>query len=158
MALGRLAYMTSPWTLLGVDAALRGSWAADTCSPDDLDRAGWHPGNPAWGHCDITALVVHDIFGGRLVRGEVHAAHGEQQGFHWWNSLPGGIELDLTREQFREGQVVSAACALARPVGPLPHRWAEYLLLRERVAARLGSLPGPAGGSSSGGPEEPRDI
>jgi hypothetical protein len=139
---GTLAPMTTPWTLLDVDAALRASWAADTCSPDDLDRAPWHPGNPAWGHCDITALVVHDIFGGLLVQGEVHDIHGEQQGFHWWNRLPGGAELDVTREQFRDGQAVSEVRAITRPVGPLPHRWAEYLLLRERVSARLGPLPG----------------
>ncbi|MFG1928822.1 hypothetical protein [Cryptosporangium sp. NPDC048952] len=52
-----------PWNLLTLDSALRASWAADTCSPNDLERAGWQPENPAWGHCDITALIVNDIFG-----------------------------------------------------------------------------------------------
>ncbi|MFE9650365.1 hypothetical protein ACFYO0_40960 [Streptomyces sp. NPDC006365] len=89
-----------PWNLLDLDKALRASWAADTCSPDD--QADWQPGNPAWGHCDITALIVNDVFGGDLMVGEVHR-DGTQRSFHWWNRLPSGVELDLTREQFQHG-------------------------------------------------------
>ncbi|MFE1292859.1 hypothetical protein [Streptomyces sp. NPDC058751] len=128
------------WNLLDLDKALRASWAADTASPDD--QADWEPGNPAWGHCDITALVVHDIFGGDLVVGEVYLAGGGQRGFHWWNRLPSGVELDLTREQFRDGQTVTAARVVERPPGPL-RRWDEYLLLRKRVIGMLGALPEP---------------
>jgi hypothetical protein len=131
----------TPLTLAAVDEALRAAWAADTCSPDDVARAAWHPDNPAWGHCDITALVVGDIFGGDLMVGEVHAADGSQHGFHSWNVLPTGVQLDLTFEQFRQGQVVTGARVVERPPGPLPRRREEYALLRERVAARLGPLP-----------------
>ncbi|MEU9197846.1 YunG family protein [Streptomyces hundungensis] len=131
-----------PWSLLDIEQALRSSWAADTCSPDDITRAGWRSDNPAWGHCDITALIVHDIFGGDLVVGEVHLG-GEQHGFHWWNRLPSGLELDLPREQFRRGQSVTAARVVPRPPGPVPRRWGEYLLLRERVVEHLGPLPEP---------------
>ncbi|MGW5098661.1 YunG family protein [Streptomyces nodosus] len=134
--------MTS-WNLLDIDKALRASWSADTCSPDDLDRAPWQPDNPSWGHCDITALIVNDLFGGDLVVGEVHC-DGEQQGFHWWNRLPSGVELDLTYEQFTRGQTVSAGRVVERPPGPLPRRWEEYLLLRERVTKYLGRFPEPA--------------
>ncbi|WP_438828372.1 YunG family protein [Streptomyces hesseae] len=128
------------WNLLDLDRALRAGWAADTCSPDN--RADWGPDNPAWGHCDITALIVNDIFAGDLVVGEVHL-DGDQHGFHWWNRLPSGVELDLTREQFRQGQTVTAARVVERPPGPLRRR-EEYLLLRKRVAKHLGDLPGPA--------------
>ncbi|MFD3548664.1 hypothetical protein ACFWUW_24190 [Streptomyces sp. NPDC058655] len=82
------------------------------------------------------------MFGGDLVVGEVHV-DGGQQGFHWWNRLPGGVESDLTHEQFRRGEIVAGARVVARPPGPLK-RWEEYLLLRERVASRLGRLPEPA--------------
>ncbi|SEP07713.1 YunG family protein [Actinacidiphila rubida] len=133
------------WTLAAVEEALRDSWAADTCSPDDLARGGWHPDNPAWGHCDITALVVNDLFGGDLVVGEVRDGD-ERAGYHWWNVLPTGVEIDLTRDQFRRGQTVTAARTVRRPPGPLPRRAAEYALLRERVAERLGPLPTPADG------------
>ncbi|MFI1095660.1 hypothetical protein [Streptomyces sp. NPDC020917] len=135
-----------PWTLAAIERALHASWAADTCSPDDVQRAPWQPGNPAWGHCDITALVVNDLFGGDLIVGEVHDG-AERAGHHWWNLLPSGLELDLTREQFRRGQTVGAARTVRRPPGPLPRRSAEYALLRKRVAEHLGPLPEPADGT-----------
>ena len=131
-----------PWNLLDLDNALRANWAADTCSPDDLARAGWQPENPAWGHCDITALIVNDIFGGDLMAGEVHF-EGDQHGFHMWTRLPSGIEIDLTREQFQLGQTVTEGRVVERPPGPL-RRWDEYLLLRKRVIEHLGHLPEPA--------------
>ncbi|MFD8035558.1 YunG family protein [Streptomyces sp. NPDC059717] len=140
-----------PWTLADIDKAMRASWAADTCSPDDLSRAGWHSANPSWGHCDITALVVNDIFGGDLIVGEVHL-NGEQVGYHWWNRLASGAEVDLTLEQFQLGQVVSAARVVQRPPGPLLRRWEEYELLRARLADRLGPLPEPAGGTDAPAP------
>src|SRR4051812_10600732 len=65
------------WTHSQLAQAVRSVWAADTCSPDDVARAGWSPGNPAWGHCDITALVVNDFLGGDLMLGEV-LLDGEQ--------------------------------------------------------------------------------
>jgi hypothetical protein len=141
------------WSLLDLDRALRASWAADTCSPDDVAREPWSPGNPSWGHCDISALLVHDLFGGDLVVGEVDLA-GERQGHHWWNALPSGIQLDVTHEQFRRGQRVTGARRVVRPPGPLPHRWEEYLRLRERVARHLDApLPEPGGGSAAAGVE-----
>lgn len=131
----------TPWTLDQIEAALRASWAADTCSPDDVARTPWHAGNPAWGQCDITALLLHDLLGGELMLGEVWRG-GEQHGYHWWNRLASGIELDLTRSQFVDGQEVVGARPVARPPGTPPRRAGEYFLLRDRVAARLGPLPG----------------
>jgi len=131
------------WDLLKFDTALRASWAADTCSEDDLARAGWQPDNPAWGHCDITALIVNDVFGGELMVGEVWF-DAEQHGFHCWNRLPSGVELDLTREQFRLGQVITAVRVVEPPPDRLPRRWNEYLLLRQRVIDHLGHLPEPS--------------
>ncbi|MFC4909104.1 YunG family protein [Actinomadura gamaensis] len=124
-----------------ISEALRAGWGADTCSPDDVARAPWTAGNPSWGHCDITSLVVNDFFGGRLVRGEVRTAEGESAGFHWWNLLDSGLELDLTRDQFRDGQTVVGRELVERP-RPFPkYRKAEYLVLRGRVAERLGWYP-----------------
>jgi hypothetical protein len=54
-----------------------------------------------------------------------------------------GCPVVLTREQFQLGQTVTAARFVERPPGPLPRRWEEYLLLRERVIKHLGSLPEP---------------
>lgn len=134
--------MTTPGTLADLEAAIRAGWSAETCSPDDVERAPWTAGNPAWGHCDITALVVQDLLGGELMVGEVWS-EGRQQGFHCWNVLPGGMSVDLTREQFRLGQTVTRGRLMGkRPSGRLPRRWEEYRLLRRRVIDRLGPLPG----------------
>jgi hypothetical protein len=137
----------TPWTLTSIAEALRAAWAADTCSPDDIARSGWDPDNPAWGHCDITALIINDMFGGDLVLGEVYS-DGQQHGYHWWNRLSSGLEIDMTREQFRLGQIITAPRSVKRPQGRLPRRWDEYLLLRERLAAHLGPLPPPAEGTA----------
>ena len=124
------------WTLSEIENAVRASWAADTCSPDDVAREPWSAANPAWGHCDITALLVADLLGGDLVCGEVHHL-GTQQGYHWWNRLSSGVEIDLTREQFRRGQEITAARVVPRPPGRPRRRYQEYVLLRDRVDARL---------------------
>ncbi|MFE6163817.1 hypothetical protein ACFQ7F_33430 [Streptomyces sp. NPDC056486] len=124
----------NPLTLTDLDAALRAAWAADTCSPDDAARAPWTTANPAWGHCDITTVLVHDMFGGELLVGEVWTVDGEQQGFHWWNRLASGGELDLTREQFLLGQRITVPRSVARPPGRLPRRQEEYELLRQRFS------------------------
>ena len=80
---------------------------------------------------------MHDLLGGDLVLGEV-LEDGKRTGWHWWNRLPGGLDLDLTREQFSAGEVVTADHIKERPAGP-PRRCAEqYDLLRSRVFARLG--------------------
>src|SRR5688572_24461230 len=127
-------------TLGEIEAALRASWAEDTCSPDDLERAGWSPDNPAWGHCDVTAMLINDIFGGDLVVGEVYAG-AERQGYHWWNRLDSGLDLDLTRSQFQSGQRIVETNSMKRPVGRKPRRYEEYLLLRKRVEVHVGQLP-----------------
>lgn len=138
-------------TLRLVEDAVRQSWAADTCSPDDVERAPWQESNPSYGHCDVTALVVQDLLGGDLVLAEVHR-RGQQEGYHWWNVLSPGVEVDLTREQFRDGQVLSAARVVVRPRGPLPRRVEAYRALRDRVAARLGlEIPDPYGSLASDG-------
>ena len=59
-----------------------------------------------------------------------------------WNRLPSGREVDLTREQFRSGQVIGEARVGNRPATFDPshprHRYEKYLVLSERVRASLG--------------------
>ncbi|WP_435839110.1 YunG family protein [Streptodolium elevatio] len=136
--------MIAPTSLPALDRAFRTAWAADTCSPDDAAREPWRPDNPAWGHCDITALVVHDLFGGDLMLAGVEL-DGADVGYHWWNRLPSGLALDLTYEQFRLGQQILDPRTVVRPTGPLRRRAPEYHLLRERFATALGRELPPAG-------------
>lgn len=123
-------------SLAAVDRAVRASWGADTCDPTDL--VDWHPGNPARGQCGVTALVLHDLFGGELILGEVHVG-GTRAGSHWWNRFGREIEVDLTREQFQLEEVVTPGIVVKRPDGPPRRCRKQYEILRDRVFARLRS-------------------
>jgi hypothetical protein len=124
------------WTLADIDGVIRSSWGPDTF-PCDARNPVWDPSNPARGQCGVTALVVHDLLGGDLVRGEVHVG-GERVDFHWWNLLPDGVEVDLTRVQFGPDEIVTAGVALARPTTPMKRGREEYETLRRRVFEALG--------------------
>jgi len=96
------------------------------------------------GQCDITSLVVHDIFGGEILAADV-LREGERVEAHMWNRLPGGLELDLTRDQFRNGEEIGEASVRRRPEQfdpehPRYHRYEAYLVLAQRVQARLSGL------------------
>ena len=123
-----------------LEDAIRASWSEDTSSPDN----DWTPDNPSCGQCDITSLVVQDLFGGDLLAADVFR-DGERVEAHMWNRLPSGLEVDLTREQFRRGEVIGdprvvgpRPDSLADPSHPRYHRYEQYLVLAERVRARLG--------------------
>jgi hypothetical protein len=116
-------------------AAIRAAWALDTCDPVDADD--WSAGNPSRGQCGATALTINDLLGGDLLIAEVTRGDGSRQGVHYWNRLPDGTDVDLTREQFADDEVVGEPRVLTRPAG-LPKRCAEqYLRLRQRVLDAL---------------------
>ena len=122
------------WTLVELERAFRAAWARDTCDDDDL--ADWCPENPARGQCGVTAMVLWELAGGALMLGEVHVG-AARTGMHWWNRLPGGLEIDLTREQFRPDEVVTPGRPVVPPpAGPRRCR-GQYLTLRDRVRSTL---------------------
>jgi hypothetical protein len=88
----------------------------------------------------VTALVVHDLFGGELLEAEVHFRDGSRQGFHYWNRLD-GVEVDLTREQFSGREVIQEPHVIdRRPEFP----WLaqeQYIIFRQRVDAALDVEP-----------------
>ncbi|WP_329209311.1 hypothetical protein OG257_20060 [Streptomyces sp. NBC_00683] len=122
-----------PLLLADIEAAIRSSWDADTTTPEHRPR--WDPDNPARDQCGVTALVVNDLLGGQLIRGEV-MVDGRQVDFHWWNRLGLGIEIDLTREQFGPHEVVTGGTVIDRPAEIVRLR-EEYETLRGRVLERL---------------------
>jgi hypothetical protein len=128
----------SPVNRRDLAAAIRAAWALDTCDPVDADD--WSAANPSRGQCGSTALTIHDLLGGELLIAEVLRADGSRQGVHYWNLLPDGTEIDLTREQFASDELVQEPQTVRRPPG-LPTRGAEqYLTMRRRVLAALGIL------------------
>ena len=123
-----------PVSLEQLTRAVRDAWSVETC--DDHDVAMWSPANPSRGQCTSTAWVVHDLLGGELLEAEVLRPDGSRQGFHYWNRLPDGTEVDLTREQFGPGEEVGPGVVVARTPLPLPGG-AQYERLRDRVRAAL---------------------
>jgi hypothetical protein len=128
--------MDRPCTLPDVEQAVRASWGADVCE-DPADVPRWSSANPSRGQCGPTALVVNDLLGGDLVVAEVQLPDGSPSGYHWWNRLPGGAEVDLTREQFTDGEILTRRRVLARPPGPMKRGEPQYVLLRNRVLSAL---------------------
>jgi hypothetical protein len=55
----------------------------------------WTPQNPAAGQCGVTSLVVHDLFGGEILKTPT------QEGWHFYNRI-NGQRYDLTESQFAE--------------------------------------------------------
>ena len=53
----------------------------------------WEKTNPAKGQCSVTALVIHDIFGGIILKTKVNGV------WHFYNSVNNQV-LDLTSGQF----------------------------------------------------------
>jgi hypothetical protein len=127
----------TPLTLADIEAAIRRAWSVETCDP--VDVADWSTANPSRGQCGVTALTVHDLLGGDLLEAEVLYPDGSRQGYHYWNRLPGGLDVDLTAEQFSATEVVQPPKVVARQPGP-PARYPEqYELFRTRVLQALGS-------------------
>lgn len=126
----------SPILLADIERAVRHGWDADTCAPEGRTR--WTPRNPSFGQCGATVMVLHDLLGGELLRGEVLVG-GEHDDYHWWNRLGSGVEIDLTREQFGPQQTVSAGIVVTRtPASTWRRLREEYELLRSRVLRELG--------------------
>lgn len=133
----------TPWLLTDIEQAVRSSWSAETCTPEFRPR--WNGDNPARDQCGVTAMVLNDLLGGDLVRGEVHV-DGQRVDYHWWNRLSTGIEIDLTREQFTPEETVTHATVIPRPPTTAWRRLREeYELLHTRVMQKLNApQPPPA--------------
>jgi hypothetical protein len=111
-------------TQLQIDA-IRGAWCRETSA----DPAKWTPDNAAYGQCAVTALVVQDFVGGRLMRASVGGVS------HYWND---GL-ADLTFEQFPSGAMFDG-WPLERDrayVLGFPATAERYLLLKARVLQGL---------------------
>lgn len=111
-------------------SAFEASWSRETSS----DPARWTPENASLGQCAVTALVLQDVTGGELLRLAL-----PEGGSHYWNRLPSGVEVDLTRGQFCGrvdlvgGEIRSRAYVLSFPATRV-----RYRLLRQRMQRVIG--------------------
>jgi hypothetical protein len=126
---GRLASVHAA-TLQETEAAIRSAWGRETSD----DPAEWSEENPARGQCAVTALLVRELLGGEILVANV-LRDGRRVDRHAWNRLPSGLTLDLTREQFVNGECFGEPAA-EEPT--LTNRNPErFATLRARVWARL---------------------
>ncbi len=63
-------------------------WSEETC-------AEWQPDLPCFGQGAVTALAIHDLCGGQIVKTECPS------GWHYYNIVE-GERYDLTKDQFTE--------------------------------------------------------
>ena len=85
--------------------------------------------------------MLHDYFGGDLIIADV-CVDGMTIGVHYWNRLPFGGDVDITREQFRPGEALCNPRVVVRPAD-LPKNGVDaYLLLARRVRERLTKVDG----------------
>ena len=119
------------FTLSALEAAIRSAWGRETS--DDPDE--WTEENPARGQCAVTALVVRELLGGDILVANV-LRDGRRVERHAWNRLSSGLTLDLTRDQFVNGESFGEP-GVEEPL--LTKRNPERLAtLRERVRNSLG--------------------
>lgn len=69
-----------------IRAALAKSWSSETAIQ-------WQADNPALGQCNVTALLVDELFGGRILKTKL------EEGFHFYNETR-GRRYDFTDSQF----------------------------------------------------------
>jgi hypothetical protein len=104
--------------MISLVQAIRQSWGDDTSVALD-----WTGSCPSRGQCAVTALVVQDYLGGDLLRATVDGTG------HYWNRLPDGQVVDLSREQF----------TMFEPVN-VERREREYVLSYPDTATRYQKL------------------
>ncbi|MFA6338460.1 MAG: hypothetical protein WCW87_00125 [Candidatus Paceibacterota bacterium] len=79
--------------------ALEKSWTQKTSA----DPKNWNKENPQWGQCAVTALVVQDLFGGKIYRLDLAFADDLKVRLmrsHYFNSTENQL-IDLTADQFQ---------------------------------------------------------
>jgi hypothetical protein len=80
-------------TLETLIKTIQDCWEADTSFFKD-----WQPTNPAKGHCSMSALTIQKYFGGSIAY--------SKQARHYWNILPDGTLIDMTRSQFSNRKAI----------------------------------------------------
>jgi len=71
-----------------IQKVLVNCWSSETSSK-------WTESNPALGQCSVTALVIHDFYGGRLLKTKVNNT------WHFYNEIEDHI-YDFTSSQFTD--------------------------------------------------------
>ena len=60
----------------------------------------WNPGNPTYGQCAVTAMIVYEFFGGCIQCGY----YEKQKVWHYWNIIDDEV-VDFTIDQFNDNSI-----------------------------------------------------
>lgn len=106
-------------------------WSADTCAP--RMRSEWSPENKTRGQCSITAFLIQDLFGGKVLG--VPLKDGN---FHCFNEV-GDCVFDLTSEQFGNVKLDYTDCSeQSREVHfAKDEKRQRYELLKEQLRKKI---------------------
>ncbi len=109
---------------------LSGIWCEETCAP--RMRKDWTAENRTLGQCSITAFLIQDIYGGKVLG--VPLGDGN---YHCFNDVDGCV-FDLTSEQFGDTRLDYANCPEQDRVVHFAkaEKKERYELLKERLFAR----------------------
>lgn len=105
-------------------AVLRGAWSNESSSK-------WTAENPALGQCGVTALVVHDVFGGEILKTPTPG------GMHFYNRIA-GCRCDFTEAQFSE-PIQYADLLSSRDEAFRDTNAAQYNHLKTAVVRKIGT-------------------
>ena len=108
-----------------IQSALGKAWSSSTASQ-------WTADNPAAGQCNVTALLIHDLFGGDLLKTPLPA------GDHFYNRIE-GRRYDFTASQFDES-IAYADLPASRADAELGATSAQIVALRMAFARCRASL------------------
>ncbi|NMB91348.1 hypothetical protein GYA37_00700 [candidate division WWE3 bacterium] len=75
-----------------LESIFKDTWSNNTVFPNLANK--WTRVDKALGQCVPTALIVYDLFGGKLAY--------DKNNFHVWNVLPDGTNQDFSRCQFKK--------------------------------------------------------
>lgn len=103
-------------------------WSRDTAYSLSL-RSGLHI--QTRGQCYVTALLVNELLGGKLITGKVY---GEQ---HFWNEI-NGKEIDLTSDQYGGDGYTPVMCYDKSHINPKNKDLKRYLKFKERYYTLYG--------------------
>ena len=106
-----------------VRAALRQAWSLETAKQ-------WTPDCPAAGQCNVTAVVIHDLYGGEILQTALSDV------VHFYNRVAGRV-VDLTDSQFTSPITYDDAPA-TRTEAMACVRGSEYAVLRAALSRLLG--------------------
>ena len=120
--------------------AIRDNWTVETSADGEFVVE-----NPAKGQCEVSSFVAWRYLGGDLVLSKVYL-DGEEVEHHYWNRID-GQDLDITREQFTQGEDIEEIKVLPSDFlsqnmnAMRPEVLGRIQLLSDNVARKLGEEP-----------------